>query len=106
MKINKENMRLAAAKGFINATDLADYLVKKGMAFRDAYKISGTIVAYCIDNKKVLEELSIDEYKKYSSLFETDLYEAIDLEKATFRRTSKGASGIESVEDQIKDLRG
>ncbi len=106
MKINKENMRLAAAKGFINATDLADYLVKKGMAFRDAYKISGTIVAYCIDNKKVLEELSIDEYKKYSSLFETDLYEAIDLEKATFRRTSKGASGILSVEAQIKDLRG
>ena len=105
MKINKENMRLAAAKGFINATDLADYLVKKGMAFRDAYKISGTIVAYCIDNKKVLEELSIDEYKKYSSLFETDLYEAIDLEKATFRRTSKGASGILSVEAQIKDLR-
>ena len=106
MKINKDKMRLAAAKGFINATDLADYLVKKGMPFRDAYKISGTIVAYCIDNNLVLEEVKLDKYKEYSNLFDNDLYEAIDLEKATFRRTSKGASGIESVEAQIKDLRG
>ena len=106
MKVNKDNMRRRAAKGFINATDLADYLVKKGMPFRDAYKISGTIVAYCIDNNLTLEEVKLDEYKKYSNLFENDLYDAIDLEKATFRRTSKGASGIESVEDQIKDLRG
>lgn len=105
MKVNKDNMRKAAAKGFINATDLADYLVKKGMPFRDAYKISGTIVAYCIDEGLVLEEVKLDKYKEYSSLFENDLYEAIDLEKATFRRTSKGASGIESVEAQIKDLR-
>ena len=105
MKVNKNNMRRAAAKGFINATDLADYLVKKGMPFRDAYKISGTIVAYCIDENLTLEEVKLDIYKKYSNLFESDLYEAIDLEKATFRRTSKGASGIESVEAQIKDLR-
>jgi len=105
MKINKDNMRRAAAKGFINATDLADYLVKKGMPFRDAYKISGTIVAYCIDANLTLEEVKLDKYKEYSNLFENDLYEAIDLEKATFRRTSKGASGIESVEAQIKDLR-
>ena len=66
IKVNKENMRNAAAKGFINATDLADYLVKKGMAFRDAYKISGTIVAYCIENNNVLEKLPLDVYKKYS----------------------------------------
>lgn len=105
MKVNKDNMRRAAANGFINATDLADYLVKKGMPFRDAYKISGTIVAYCIDENLTLEEVKLDIYKKYSNLFESDLYEAIDLEKATFRRTSKGASGIESVEAQIKDLR-
>jgi len=105
MKVNKDNMRRAAAKGFINATDLADYLVKKGMPFRDAYKISGTIVAYCIDENLTLEEVKLDIYKKYSNLFESDLYEAIDLEKATFRRISKGASGIESVEAQIKDLR-
>ncbi len=105
MKVNKDNMRRAAAKGFINATDLADYLVKKGMPFRDAYKISGTIVAYCIDENLTLEEVKLDKYKEYSNLFENDLYEAIDLEKATFRRTSKGASGVESVEAQIKELR-
>ncbi len=105
IKVNKDNMRRAAAKGFINATDLADYLVKKGMPFRDAYKISGTIVSYCIDENLTLEEVKLDKYKEYSNLFENDLYEAIDLEKATFRRTSEGASGIESVEAQIKDLR-
>ena len=105
IKVNKENMRRAAAKGFINATDLADYLVKKGMAFRDAYKISGTIVAYCIENNKVLEELDLDIYKKYSDLFDKDLYDYINLETCTFKRTSLGASGIKSVEEQIKDLR-
>jgi len=105
IKVNKENMRNAAAKGFINATDLADYLVKKGMAFRDAYKISGTIVAYCIENNTILEKVSLDTYKKYSELFENDVYEYINLETCTFKRTSLGASGIESVEAQIKDLR-
>ena len=105
IKVNKDNMRRAAAKGFINATDLADYLVKKGMAFRDAYKISGTIVAYCIENNKVLEELDLGIYKKYSNLFDKDLYDYINLETCTFKRTSLGASGIESVEAQIKDLR-
>ncbi len=105
IKVNKENMRKAAAKGFINATDLADYLVKKGMAFRDAYKISGTIVAYCIENNLVLEEVSLDVYKTYSNLFDNDVYSYINLETCTFKRTSLGASGIESVEAQIKDLR-
>ncbi len=105
MKVNKNNMKKAAAKGFINATDLADYLVKKNMAFRDAYKLSGSLVAYCIDNNKVLEELSLDEFKKYSDLFENDVYDAINLENATFRRTSDGASSIESVEAQIASLR-
>ena len=106
IKVNKENMKLAAAKGFINATDLADYLVKKGMAFRDAYKISGSLVGYCISNNQVLETLSLDIYKQYSDLFDNDLYDAINLEKCTFKRQSQGASGIKSVEAQIKDLRG
>ena len=102
IKVNKNNMRNAAAKGFINATDLADYLVKNGMAFRDAYKISGSIVAYCIENNKVLEDLSLEEYKKYSELFNEDVYDAINLEKCTFKRNSYGASAIESVEKQIE----
>jgi len=104
MKINKNNMRNAAAKGFINATDLADYLVKKGMAFRSAYKISGTIVSYCIENNTVLEELPLKVYKKYSDLFENDLYQYIDLEECTFKRTSIGASGLNSVNVQLKDI--
>ncbi len=106
MKINKENMRKAAAKGFINATDLADYLVKKGMAFRDAYKVSGTLVGYCIENDLVLEEVSLDKFKEYSDLFDKDVYNEINLEKCTFKRTSEGASAIESVNQQLKILRG
>ena len=106
MKINKDNMRLAAQKGFINATDLADYLVKKGMAFRSAYKISGSIVAYCIENNLVLEDVKLDKYKEYSELFSDDLYKYINIEECTFKRTSRGASSIKSVEEQINYLRG
>ncbi len=106
MKINKDNMRKAAAMGFINATDLADYLVKKGMAFRSAYKISGQIVAYCIDHNLILEDVPLDVYKEYSDLFSQDVYQYIDLNNATFKRTSKGASAINSVDEQIKILRG
>ena len=68
------NMRRAAAKGFINATDCADYLTKKGMPFRDAYKCTGTMVAACIREGKTLEELTLDEFKQYSDLFEDDVY--------------------------------
>ena len=106
MKINKDNMRLAAQKGFINATDLADYLVKKGMAFRSAYKISGSIVAYCIENNLVLEDVKLDKYKEYSELFSDDVYKYINIEECTFKRTSRGASSIKSVEEQINYLRG
>lgn len=105
MKICRENMRLAAAKGFINATDLADYLVKKGMAFRDAYKISGSLVGYCLENDYLLETLPLEAYKKYSELFDADVYDAIQLERCTFRRTSAGASAVESVQKQIAILR-
>ena len=106
MKINKDNMRLAAQKGFINATDLADYLVKKGMAFRSAYKISGSIVAYCIENNLVLEDVKLEKYKEYSELFSDDVYKYINIEECTFKRTSRGASSIKSVEEQINYLRG
>ena len=105
IKVNKENMRNAAKKGFINATDLADYLVKKGMAFRDAYKISGSLVAYCIDKNIVLEDVPLEVFKEYSNLFDMDVYKEINIERCTFKRTSQGASAIESVEAQIKALR-
>jgi argininosuccinate lyase len=89
MKINAENMRNAAAKGFINATDCADYLVRKGMAFRDAYKITGELVALCIEKNLDLETLPLEEYKRKSELFCEDVYEAINLENCAFRRIKK-----------------
>ena len=102
MKVLTENMKLAAQKGFINATDLADYLVKKGLPFRSAYKICGQIVGDCIKCGQVLETLSIDEYKKYSDLFETDLYEEISLETCVKKRISEGGTSPESVAKQIE----
>ena len=94
-------MKRAAQKGFINATDLADYLVKKGMPFRSAYKISGQIVAKCIAEGKVLETLTLTEYKDFSDLFEEDLYQEIDLLTCVEKRISEGGTSVASVEAQI-----
>ena len=101
MKTIPVNMRRAAAKGFINATDCADYLTKKGMPFRDAYKLTGCMVSDCIAKDKTLEELTLDEFKGYSGLFEGDIYEAIDLVKCCEGRTSYGGPSEASVKNQI-----
>ena len=103
---NTANMRLAAQKGFINATDLADYLVKKGLPFRSAYKISGSLVAYCIQNNTVLEDLPLETYLQYSDLFDQDLYQAIDLMVCVEKRISQGSTSVASVENQINYVRG
>lgn len=100
--VNRENMYKAAQKGFINATDLADYLVKKGLPFRSAYKTVGQIVAYCISTNKVLDTMTMEEYKQYSELFEEDLYNEISLETCVSKRISEGGTSVESVEKQIK----
>ncbi|MCR5121189.1 MAG: argininosuccinate lyase, partial [Ruminococcus sp.] len=105
MTVLKDNMRKAAAKGFINATDCADYLVKKGMPFRDAYKITGGLVAECIEKNTTLEELPLDCYKEKSELFDNDLYEAISLEHCVKCRTSYGGPAPESVMKQIGYVR-
>ena len=105
MTVIEKNMLDAAAKGFINATDVADYLTKKGTPFRTAYKISGTLVAYCIDKGTVLEKLSLDEFRSFSEVFEADIYDAINLENCTFRRKSEGGTAVESVEAQIASVR-
>ena len=105
MKAIPENMLAAAQKGFINATDLADYLVKKGLPFRSAYKIVGTIVGDCIKKGIVLETMSLDEYKKQSELFEEDLFEEISLKTCVEKRISAGGTGIDSVNEQIKYLK-
>ena len=101
MKANTDNMKKAAQKGFINATDLADYLVKKGLPFRSAYKISGQLVAQCIRENTVLEDLPLEAYKAYSQLFDSDLYEDISLETCVNKRISQGGTCVASVEEQI-----
>ena len=101
MKVNKDNTYKAAQKGFINATDLADYLVKKGMPFRSAYKISGQIVALCIKNGQVLESLPLETYREYSELFAEDLYADIDLDTCVKKRISEGGTSPASIDAQI-----
>ncbi len=105
MTANTANMKLAAQKGFINATDLADYLVKKGLPFRSAYKISGQLVALCIQENTVLEDLPLDTYKQYSELFDQELYTAIDLMVCVEKRISEGGTSVASVEKQINYVR-
>lgn len=102
MRVIKENMRAAAAKGFINATDCADYLVKKGMPFRTAYKITGGLVALCISKNTTLEELPLEDYKQQSELFEDDVYAAISLDACVKERRSFGGPSPESVLGQIE----
>ena len=101
MKVLKDNMLTAAQKGFINATDLADYLTKKGIPFRTAYKISGQAVAYCIEKGLVLETVSPEEYKELCPDIGEDVYDAIDLLNCVRSRISAGGTGKESVEKQI-----
>ena len=102
MKVLTDNMRKAAANGFINATDCADYLVKKGLPFRDAYKATGTLVAICIEKKTTLEELPIEEYKKICDIFDEGVYEAISLENCVNGRKVIGGPASENVKAQVK----
>jgi argininosuccinate lyase len=91
------NMRAAAAKGFINATDCADYLTRKGLPFRDAYKITGELVAYCLKEGHILETLPLDRYKSFSALFENDIYDVINLDSCVMSRRSLGGPSPEDV---------
>ena len=101
MKVKRDNMYRAAQGGFINATDLADYLTKRGMPFRSAYKIVGQIVSECISKGCVLEGLPLEEYKKYTDIFEADLFSEISLETCVSKRISAGGTSVSSVEEQI-----
>ena len=104
MKVNKDNMRRGAAGGFTNATDLADYLVKKGEAFRNAHGIVGEIVLYCIQENKHIEELSLEKLREFSPIFEEDVYEAIDLFTCVEERKVFGGPSSKSVQIQIDAL--
>ncbi len=101
MTVRTDNMRTAAGKGFINATDCADYLTKKGMPFRDAYTVTGHLVAQCTAQGKTLEELSLDELRTASDLFDEDVYEAIRLENCMALRASFGGPAVAETTRQI-----
>ena len=105
VQVLSENMKKAAQGGFINATDLADYLVRKGLPFRDAYKISGQIVGDCIARQLVLETYPLEDYQKHSPLFEEDVYQAIDLLTCVETRISAGGPSADSLQKQIAYVR-
>ncbi len=98
-------MRAAAAGGFINATDCADYLVGKGMPFRDAYKITGSLVALCIEMGLTLETLPLDQYRRLCGLFDDDIYDAISLDKCVNKRCVYGGPSPENVQMQVCRVR-
>ncbi len=105
MRINKENMKKAALKGFINATDCADYLVRKGIPFRDAYKITGEIIAYCIDNNKDLDSLTLEEYRNKSDKFDEDIYESVNLINCVMNRNVIGGPSPIEVKKRIDEVK-
>ncbi len=105
MRVLSDNMYAAAGKGFINATDLADYLTKKGMPFRSAYKTVGQIVAFCIEKGLVLDNMTLEQYKQFDRMFEEDLYDEISLETCVKKRISAGSTGPDSVNTQIEYIR-
>ena len=106
LKVNENNMLAACSEGFLNATDCADYLVKKGVPFRDAYTISAAVVGHCRQHKKTLETLELSAYKKFSPLFEKDIFETVNIVNCVNKRTSQGGPSAESVKMQIEILKG
>ena len=105
MQFKKENMRKSANGGFTNATDAADYLVNKGVPFRDAHGIVGQLVLYCIDKNIALDDMKLDEFKAISPVFDEDIYEAISMETCVNKRLTKGAPGEEAMREVLKTYR-
>ena len=101
-KFHKERMGDSARHGFTNATDAADYLVKRGVPFRDAHTMVGRLVLLCIEKNIALDELPLEEYQKISSVFDKDIYDAISLETCVNKRTTKGAPGHAAMAEAIK----
>ena len=101
MTVNKENMKTSVTKDFSNATELADYLAAKGMPFREAHEVVGKLVLHCIQKGCYLADLSFVEYKQSSSLFEVDIYDALNPYNAVVRRNSAGGTGFAEVSAQI-----
>ena len=106
MTVNKERMAAAARFGYMNATDAADYLVAKGIPFRDCHEIIGNMVLYAINKGVALDELTIDEFKSFSDAFDDDIYAAIDIVNCIKAKKSEGSTSFESVKKQLSDLDG
>ena len=101
MTFNADVMEESAKKGFTNATDAADYLVKKGVPFRDAHSIVGRLVLKCVDEDRALDDLSLDEFRKESDVFDNDIYDAISMKTCVSSRLTKGAPGRERMSEAI-----
>ncbi|MBI5892166.1 MAG: argininosuccinate lyase [Deltaproteobacteria bacterium] len=104
MKVNKQRMLDATKRGFLTATDAADYLVKKGIPFRESHHIIGKIVAYCIKNKRVLDDLTLKEWKGFSKAFEEDIKRAISVDASVNTRRIKGGTAFETVKKRLKEI--
>jgi len=104
MTVKKEKMNEACKHGYINATDIADYLTEKGMSFRDAYKLTGAMVSYGIENKKALDDFTMEEFNNFSNLFEENIYEKISIQYCVEKRTTLGGPGSESVGKHIENV--
>jgi len=105
MKVNAVAMRQAAAKGFSTATDVADYLVRKGTPFRDAHEVVGKAVAYCLNHGKDLPELTLDEWHAFSAMIGADIYDSITLEASVNARRATGGTALEGVRREIDRIK-
>lgn len=105
MKFNHERMAKSARGGFTNATDAADYLVKKNVPFRDAHEIVGRLVLYGIENNKALDDFTLEEFQNISEVFDNDIYDAISLKTCVEKRNTKGAPGLKAINDEIEASR-
>jgi argininosuccinate lyase len=105
MKINAGTMRAAAARGFSTATDVADYLVRKGLPFRDAHEIVGKVVRYCVENRTDLPELTLETWKNFSESIDADIFEAITLEASVNARKATGGTALERVKSEIERVK-
>jgi argininosuccinate lyase len=105
MKVNGDNMRTAAARGFSTATDVADYCVRKGLPFRQAHEVVGKTVRYCVETGKDIPELSLAEFQEFSTLIEADIYDFVTLEASVNARTATGGTAREAVERELARLK-
>ena len=105
MHFDRDAMARSARNGFTNATDAADYLVSKGVPFRDAHGIVGSLVLYCIDKKCALDDLTLEEFRSFSDRFDEDIHDAISLDACVEKRLTKGAPGRAAMEDAVREAR-